>query len=185
MADKKILINLFHPRMEQSRGNKAMIDAVRDLPNVTIHDMYAEYPDFKINVAREQELLLAHDVIVFQHPLFWISSPALCKEWQDTVLTKGFAFPPGEGDQLAGKIWQTALTTGGPAEGYTKAGPFKADFEDMLIPFRLTAVYCSMKWQPPFTISSVMPEGDTWMRAITEEQLQKETARYRALLESF
>ena len=185
MADKKILINLFHPRMEQSRGNKAMIDAVSDLPNVTVRDMYAECPDFIFDVAREQELLEANDVIIFQHPLFWLSSPALLKEWQDNVLQKGFAFPPGEGEKLAGKIWQTAITVGGPLEGYTKEGPFKADFEDILIPFRLTATYCSMQWQPVFAIGSVMPEDDAYMRAITEEELQKKTAEYRALLESF
>ncbi len=185
MSDKKILINLFHPRFEQSRGNKAMIEAVSDLPNVTVRDMYAENPDCKIDVAKEQELLLAHDVIVFQFPLFWLSTPALMKEWQDNVLTKGFAFPPGTGDKLQGKIWQTAITTGGPAEGYTKEGPFKADFEDILIPLRLTATYSSMLWQPVFSIGSVMPADDQYMRAITEEELQEKTAEYRTLLEAF
>ena len=185
MAEKKILINVFHPRMEQSRGNKAMIEAVSDMPNVTVRNLYEEYPDFKINAAKEQELLVAHDVIVFQHPLFWLSSPALFKEWQDTVLQKGFAFPPGEGEKLAGKIWQTALTVGGPAEGYTKDGPFKADFEDILIPLRLTATYCSMQWQPVFAITSVMPEADQWMRAISADELKEKVAEYRTLLESF
>ena len=185
MSDKKILINIFHPNLAQSRGNQALLDAVRDLPNLTINDQYSNYPDFKIDVAREQELLLAHDVVVFQHPLFWLSSPALFKEWQDTVLQKGFAFPPGDGDKLAGKIWQTAITVGGPAEGYTKEGPFKADFEDILIPLRLTATYCSMQWQPVFAVTSVMPEGDAWMRALTAEELKAKTDEYRALLTSF
>ncbi|MCP4292311.1 MAG: glutathione-regulated potassium-efflux system ancillary protein KefG [bacterium] len=185
MADKKILINIFHPRMEQSRGNKAMMDAAKELPNVTVRNLYEEYPDFKIDVAKEQKLLLENDVIVFQHPLFWLSSPALLKEWQDTVLEKGFAFPPGQGDKLAGKIWQTAVTAGGPTEGYTKEGPFQADFEDILIPFRLTATYSSMQWQPAFAICSVMAEDDQWMRAITAEELDAEAARYKALLQSF
>ncbi len=185
MADKKILINLFHPNLENSRGSKALLDAVEDMPNVTIRNMYEEYPDFQINAASEQGILLAHDVIIFQHPLFWLSSPALFKQWQDTVLEKGFAFPPGEGDKLAGKLWLSVVTTGGPAEGYAKEGPFKADFEDILIPFRLTATYCSMKWQPVFTVTSVMPEDDAWMRAITEEELQAKAAEYRKLLESY
>ncbi len=185
MADKKILINLFHPNLGQSRGNRALLDAVRELPNVTINDLYAEYPDFKINVAREQELLTTHDVVVFQHPLFWMSSPALFKEWQDTVLQKGFAFPPGTGDKLAGKIWQTVVTAAGPAEGYTKEGPFKADFEDILIPFRLTATYCSMQWQPAFAVTSVMPEDDAYMRALTAEEMKEKADEYRTLLLSF
>ena len=161
------------------------MEAVAGIPNVTIRDMYAEYPDFKVDLAKEQELLLANDVIVFQFPLFWLSSPALMKEWQDTVLTKGFAFPPGDGDKLTGKIWQTAVTSGGPDEGYTKEGPFKADLNDIFIPMRLTATYCSMEWQPVFSIGSVMPVGDAWMRAITAEELVKATDSYKELLESF
>ncbi len=185
MSTKKILINLFHPRMNRSRGSKALLEAVKDLPNVTVRDQYAEYPDFKIDAAREQELLKDHDVIVFQHPMFWLNSPSLMKEWQDVVLEKGFAFPPGDGDELAGKVWQTVVTTGGPAEGYTKEGPFLADFDDILIPFRLTAQYCSMQWQTPFAVSSVMPADDAYMRAISDEDLQKKCAEYRSLLKSF
>ena len=185
MSDKKILINVFHPNLEQSRGNKALIEAVKDLSNVTIRNMYEEYPDFQINAASEQSILTAHDVIIFQHPLYWLSGPALLKQWMDTVLEKGFAFPPGDGDKLAGKIWQTVITVGGPEEGYTKEGPFKADFEDIFIPYRLSATYCSMKWNPVFAVTSVMPENDAWMRAITEEELLAKTAEYKALLESF
>lgn len=185
MSAKKILINVFHPNLNESRGNKALIDAVSDLPNVTIRDLYAEYPDCEIDVAKEQSLLVDHDVIVFQHPLYWLSSPALFKQWQDTCLLKGFAFPPGEGTALAGKIWQTVLTTGGPAEGYKKDGPFKADFEDILIPFRLTSFYCSMKWQPPFAMTSVMPADAPGMRAAADEELAARATEYRALLESF
>ncbi len=182
MSDKKILINVFHPDLSASRGNKALLEAVRDLPNVTIRDLYAEYPDFKVDAAREQELLQANDVIVFQHPMYWLSSPALFKQWQDVVLQKGFAFPPGEGDKLAGKKWQTALTTGGQAEDYAKEGPFGVDFEDILLPFRLMSMYCSMEWQEPFTVSSVMPADDPFQRAISEENLQARAAEYRELL---
>ncbi|MBU8869700.1 MAG: NAD(P)H-dependent oxidoreductase [Gemmatimonadales bacterium] len=185
MSEKKILINMFHPNLEYSRGNKAMLEAAGKLPNLTIRNLYAEYPDFKIDAAVEQELLLAHDVIVFQHPMYWLSSPSLMKEWQDTVLQKGFAFPPGEGDKLAGKIWQSVVTAGGPEEGYTKGGPFQADFNDILLPFKLTAVYCSMKWQNPFTVTSVMPEDAPGMRAISKEELQEKISEYVSLLESF
>jgi glutathione-regulated potassium-efflux system ancillary protein KefG len=185
MSETKILINLFHPNIDQSRGNKALVEAAGKLPNVTVRNLYQEYPDFQIDSKTEQEFLLAHDVIVFQHPLFWLSSPALLKQWQDTVLEKGFAFPPGQGDKLAGKIWQTVLTTGGPEEGYTKEGPFQADFEDILLPFKLTANYCSMQWQKPFTVTSVMPEDDAWMRAITEKELQEKVEAFVGLLESF
>jgi Flavodoxin-like fold len=67
-----------------------------------------KYPDFHINVAREQELLTLHDVIVFQHPLYWYSYPAILKEWQDLVLESGFAFGH-MGTRLAGKLLLHAI----------------------------------------------------------------------------
>jgi glutathione-regulated potassium-efflux system ancillary protein KefG len=50
-------------------------------------------------------------VIVFQHPLYTYSCPALLKEWLDRVLSRGFASGPG-GNQLAGKYWRSVITTG-------------------------------------------------------------------------
>jgi glutathione-regulated potassium-efflux system ancillary protein KefG len=185
MPAKKILINLFHPDLHNSRGNRALLDAVSDLPNVTIRDMFEEYEDCEINAASEQGILKAHDVIIFQHPLFWLSTPALMKKWQDTVLEKGFAFPPGKGTQLEGKLWQSVITTGGAEMVYTKEGPFKATFEEILLPLRLTAEYCSMVWQPVFAVSSVMPTDDEHSRAISEDELQAKADEYRKLLLSF
>src|SRR3569623_864064 len=95
MHTRRILVILAHTNLVQSRINKAMADAVSDLPGVTVHDLYAAYPDGRIDVAREQALLDAHDIVVFQHPLFWYSSPALLKEWQDKVITYGYAYGPG------------------------------------------------------------------------------------------
>jgi hypothetical protein len=62
---------------------------------VDISDLYEEYPDFYINVKREQQLLIEHDIIVFQHPFYWYSSPAILKQWEDLVLEFGFAYGPG------------------------------------------------------------------------------------------
>ena len=118
MADVKILVNVFHPDLSRSRGNRVLIDAIAGLDNVTVRDLYADYPDFKIDTDHEQRLLCDHDVIVFQHPLYWYSSPALLKQWQDHVLTPGFAFPPGVGDALKGKAWQSVITAGGDADAY-------------------------------------------------------------------
>ena len=47
---------------------------------VTLRDMYALYPDGKIDVAAEQAALLAHERIVFQHPFYWYSTPPLMKQ---------------------------------------------------------------------------------------------------------
>ena len=84
---------------------------------MTIHDLYEVYPTLSIDVKREQALLLEHDVIVFQHPFYWYSCPAILKEWQDLVLEHGWAYGVG-GTQLRGKITLNAITTGGPAHAY-------------------------------------------------------------------
>jgi len=105
----RVLILFAHPALEKSRVNRRLIAAVQDLENVTINDLYEQYPDFYIRVKREQELLLSHDVIVFQHPFYWYSCPALVKQWEDLVLQYGFAYGK-EGTKLEGKWVLTAIT---------------------------------------------------------------------------
>ena len=39
---------------------------------MTFHDLYEAYPDFDIDVRREQALLLAHDVIVLPAPVLLV-----------------------------------------------------------------------------------------------------------------
>ena len=92
------------------------------LEGVTIVDLYAEYPSLDIDVAREQQRLLAHDVIVLQHPFYWYSSPAIIKEWQDLVLENGWAYGPG-GTRLAGRYLMSAISTGGSAGSLPPRGP--------------------------------------------------------------
>jgi glutathione-regulated potassium-efflux system ancillary protein KefG len=82
----KVLLVVGHPGLSQSRANATLVGAVRDLTHVTVHDLYAAYPDFQIDVAAEQALLAEHDVIVFQHPVFWYNTTPLFKQWQDKVL---------------------------------------------------------------------------------------------------
>lgn len=145
---KKILINFAHPAYERSRANRALLEKARELPQVTVNDLYEEYPDFLIKVPREQELLAAHEVIVFQHPLYWYSSPSLLKEWLDLVLTHGWAYG-SEGRALAGKRWAQAVTTGGPEEVYRPQGLNRFTIAEFLRPFEATAHLCSMDWRAP------------------------------------
>ena len=65
---RRVLVLFAHPVLERSRVNRRLVDAIRDLDGVTIRDLYEDYPTLCIDVAREQADLLAHDVIVFQHP---------------------------------------------------------------------------------------------------------------------
>ena len=134
----RVLILFAHPAFQKSRINRCLLRAVQGLENIRIHDLYEEYPDFQIDVEREQKLLLAHDVIVLQHPFFWYSSPALLKEWQDLVLEYGFAYGVG-GTMLAGKRMLSAITTGGSEAAYRRVGYNYFTVREFLTPFEQTA----------------------------------------------
>ena len=84
----QVLVNVFHPRLAQSTVNQAWVARLATA-GVTLRDMYALYPDGKIDIAAEQAALLAHERIVFQHPFFWYSTPPLMKQWLDDVLVYG------------------------------------------------------------------------------------------------
>lgn len=85
----RVLILFAHPAVHRSRVNARLIEAARQLEGVTVHDLYERYPDFFLCSDDEQTLLGEHDVIVWHHPLYWYSCPALLKEWMDIVLERG------------------------------------------------------------------------------------------------
>lgn len=146
----RILVIYAHPDPEHSVANQTLMKGIKDLPHVQIHDLYACYPDFFIDIAAEHRLLLEHDLIVFQHPLFMYSCPALMKEWMDTVLGKGFAF--GKGRALQGKSWRSVITTGGQKEAFSAQGYNQYPLEQILQPFELTAKLCQMNWIEPLVL---------------------------------
>ena len=83
----KILVNIFHPEINQSVANKTWLEKLKEHPEITTRLLYSDYPDWKINIQKEQNLLTSHDRIVFQHPFYWYSCPPLMKKWLDEVLT--------------------------------------------------------------------------------------------------
>ena len=100
-AQKDILVVVAHPNLADSEVNKAILQELSKVERVTLNNLYKKYPDFEINVANEQELLIDHDIIIFQFPLYWFSSPALLKQWQDEVITSAFSI--GAENKLKGK----------------------------------------------------------------------------------
>ncbi|WP_325891493.1 glutathione-regulated potassium-efflux system ancillary protein KefG [Grimontia sp. NTOU-MAR1] len=164
----KVLVVFAHPDPYESIANKRMIDAARQFEHVKVHDLYAAYPDFIIDVHHERELLLEHDVIVFQHPLQMYSCPSLLKEWIDVVLGKGFAH--GGGNALAGKICRFVITTGGAAEAFSQTGYNKYSMEELLQPFELTALLCQMRWVDPLVLH--------WARRVTDEDREAHAELY-------
>jgi len=152
MTDTPDILVLFaHLAVGRSKINRAMLDALADLPRVRVHDLLENYPDFYIDTAREQALLRAADLVVFQHPIYWHGLPAIMKHWLDMVLTRGFAFGPGSG-ALHGKGLLIACSTGAPGHAYRAGGEHHAPIAELLLPMEATARFCGMTWLPPLVL---------------------------------
>ena len=80
------------PGHKYSHVNARMAEVARAINGIAFVDLYGEYPRHDIDIDREQTRLLDHDVILFQFPMFWYSTPSLIKEWEDLVLEHGFAY---------------------------------------------------------------------------------------------
>ena len=148
----KILILFAHPALHKSRVNRPLINAAHQVDGVTVHDLYECYPEFDVDVDREQSLLKAHDIIVFHHPLYWYSVPALLKQWMDLVLQYDFAFGT-RGTQLQGKALMSAISTGADASLYQHEGLHGQTLAEFLVPIKRTAHLCHMDYLPPFVVS--------------------------------
>lgn len=153
--------------------NRRLIDAVRDLEDVTVHDLYEAYPDFDIDVPHEQELLVDHDLVVFQHPFYWYSTPAMLKEWQDLVLEHGWAYGH-EGKALVGKRFLSAITTGGPKEAYCAKGLNGYTIEELLRPIEQSMRLCGMDWLPPYVVHGT--------HRLTPDEIEDRALAYRDTL---
>ena len=72
-----LLVYYAHPGHKYSHANRALWRSAQAVTGITRVDLYAEYPRFDIDVDREQQRLLDHDVVLFQFPMFWYSTPSL------------------------------------------------------------------------------------------------------------
>ncbi len=173
---RRVLILFAHPAFQRSRINRALVDSVRGLDGVTFHDLYEEYASYRINVRREQALLAEHDAVVWQHPFYWYSCPALLKEWLDLVLEYGWAY--GEkGTALHGKRALSAITTGGREAAYAREGYNRFSIRELLAPFEQTASLCGMEWLPPFAVHGAVEMED-------KAAIDAHAADYRRVVEA-
>ena len=170
----KTLIYYAHPGQRHSQANQEMFRAAEQLDGISCIDLYATYPRFDINIDREQQRLLEHDVVIFQFPLFWYSTPSLLKELIDLVLEHGFAYGHG-GDKLKGKKLLVATTTAGPADAYTTEGYQKYPIRTFLTPLERTAGLCHMEFVAPYVLYGAL-------RASYEDGLLPHVKGYETLL---
>jgi putative NADPH-quinone reductase len=151
-----------------------MASVASRVEGITFVDLYRDYPRFDIDVDIEQQRLLEHDVVLFQFPFFWYSTPSIIKEWQDLVLEHGFAYGSG-GDKLEGKRLMVAITAAGPEDAYSTGGYQHYPVRDFLRPLEQTARLCGMRFSAPYVLYASL-------KAPGEGRIEPHTEGYRRLL---
>ncbi|MGR5194310.1 NAD(P)H-dependent oxidoreductase [Vibrio rotiferianus] len=174
MINKKVLILFAHPSQHRSEVNAPLFKAAQQLEGVTCVDLYAEYPHFNINIDREQQRLIDHDVVIFQFPLYWYSTPAILKEWQDLVLEYGFAYG-SEGTALHGKTMLCVLSAGGKEEAYKAEGYNHFTIRELLAPIEQMTALTGMNYIAPLALFGSRTAQE-------EERIPQHVERYKTLL---
>lgn len=171
----RILLLFAHPALERSRVHRKLIERIPRRDGITFQDLYERYPDFNVNVRKEQELLLLSDLVLLQHPFYWYSTPALLKQWQDLVLEHGWAYGTA-GTALRGKRMANVLSTGGGAEAYRRDGFNRHTIREFLAPIEQTASLCGMEFLPPYLIQGT--------HRMTEADIEEAARAYSKMLEA-
>ena len=143
---KNILIVSGHTDLNDSFANRKIIEKLQKLiPQAEFDLLDKLYPDYRIDVKKEQKKLIKADVIVLQFPTFWYSCPSIMRRWFEDVLVYGFSHG-STGKALAGKKLLASFTTGSPAELYQHGALQNYTIDEFLPPFKQLANLCSMEW---------------------------------------
>ena len=169
----RLLILFAHPSLEKSRVHSRLITRVPESPNITLHDLYEAYPAYDVDVAREQKLLVEHDLYVLQHPFFWYSVPPLLKQWIDLVLEHGWAYG-SEGTALRGKRMLSVISAGGRASAYQEGGYNRYTIRQLLAPVEQTVRLCGIDYLPPYVIHGT--------HRLSIDDIEREAERYERVL---
>ncbi|MBM7661320.1 putative NADPH-quinone reductase [Bacillus mesophilus] len=91
----------------------------------------------------ERQKVAWADLLIFQFPLWWTSTPAILKGWFDRVFAAGFAYGPGVYNHggLKGKKAMLSITTGG--KNLNSYGPLglKGDMNERLFNLQHEILY--------------------------------------------
>jgi glutathione-regulated potassium-efflux system ancillary protein KefF len=164
-----ILVIAAHPQLDHSRVTRRLIAATQAAApgRVVLHELYARYPDYFIDVAAEQAALQAARLVVWLHPVQWYSMPPLMKLWLDEVFAFGWAYGPG-GHALRGKDLWLVASTGGTTASYRPDGHNRYFFDAFLHPYEQTAALCGLRWLPPLVLHGAHRTDEATLQAHTE-----------------
>lgn len=73
----KVLLLYAHPESQDSVANRVLLQPVQQLEHVTVHDLYAHYPDFFIDIHHEQQLLRDHSSYCISTSFIYLQLPCI------------------------------------------------------------------------------------------------------------
>jgi putative NADPH-quinone reductase len=168
------LVIIAHPNIKESKVNRRWLEELQKNNHlVNIHQLNEVYPDEKIDVQNEQDLLIKHDYIFFQFPFYWFSYPPLLKKWMDEVLTYGFSYGNNPMDfKLEGKKFGVIVSTGIDESDYSHEGRYQHTLNELLMPFELTCKYIHTIMLPIFRLTGVDGVSEELLRQSSESYIQ-------------
>lgn len=170
----KVHVLLAHPNLAKSKANRALREAIRDLPGVTVEELYALHAargGFRLE--EERAAVAPAGSLVFQFPLYWASAPSLLKLWQDEMMA-----PLMEEGALRGKHLLVVTTTASEQEAYRSGGRNRFTMDELLRPYQLSANHAAMVWQTPLVVHGLATPA-------AEANLAAGVAAYPRLLQSY
>lgn len=166
-ADATVLVLLAHPDIQKSKANAALSKAASEVAGVQVVNIYEH--EVSPDVYR-QAVKQAH-TLVYEFPLYWLSSPHLLKQWTDEVF---MAFV-SEG-LIEGKRLMVVTTTGSEEAAYQHDGRNKYTMEEYLRPYEGQANHAKMIWEQPLVVYGQYADG-------AAERLAEGCKAYKARLE--
>lgn len=74
---KQVVVLLTHPNIKESRANKALMDAISDMGEVAIYNLYEMRVEDAFNAEIWSTIISHASALVFQFPFYWMSAPSL------------------------------------------------------------------------------------------------------------
>ncbi|WP_028295632.1 NAD(P)H-dependent oxidoreductase [Olivibacter sitiensis] len=174
----KALIVIIHPNIKRSLINHRWNEELSKYPDkYDVRQLYEVYPDEKIDVSAEQQLIEQYDKIVFQFPFYWFNCPPLFKKWLDEVLTYGWAYGGKSGYKLSGKKIALAISVGIDENEYNAMAKYKYTLAELTRPFELTFEYVRADYRSFFAYYGVELNSK-------KEWIERSVPRYMGFLEN-
>lgn len=146
--NNKTLVLLAHDNIDESIINSQFKHLLEQEENIVYKELKTLYPDYNIDVQKEQEDLMQYSKIVFQFPMYWYSAPSILKAWIDSVYSYGFAYELDEEGKfqslaLENKSFQMIVTMGAREDAFEGEG--RLSVNECLNSYSYTAKMLGMK----------------------------------------